>query len=63
VDRINQVKAAILGLIYSLPPLMHTVIFGIQEATGEIESGVIFTTLFILPYPSFSFLQTSEESP
>jgi ABC-type multidrug transport system fused ATPase/permease subunit len=43
--RINRIKAAMLGLIFCLPPLMCMVIFGTQEATGEIESVVVFTCL------------------
>jgi ATP-binding cassette subfamily C (CFTR/MRP) protein 1 len=43
--RINRVKAAMLGLIFCLPPLMCMVIFGTQEATGSIDATVIFTAL------------------
>jgi ABC-type multidrug transport system fused ATPase/permease subunit/HSP20 family molecular chaperone IbpA len=43
--RINRIKAAILGLTFCLPPLMCMVIFGTQEATGKIETVVVFTTL------------------
>jgi hypothetical protein len=32
LDRINRIKAAMLGLIFCLPPLMCMVIFGTQEA-------------------------------
>ena len=42
---INRVKATILGLIFALPPIISAVIFGTQEATGTIESVVVFTTL------------------
>jgi ABC-type multidrug transport system fused ATPase/permease subunit len=45
LDRINRIKAAILGFIFCLPPLMSLVIFGTQEATGTIESVVVFTAL------------------
>jgi ATP-binding cassette, subfamily C (CFTR/MRP), member 1 len=45
LNRINQIKATILGLIFCLPPLMCMVIFGTQEATGKIESVLVFTTL------------------
>lgn len=45
LGRINLDKSIILGLIFCLPPLMCMVIFGTQEATGEIESVVVFTTL------------------
>ena len=45
LDRINRMKAAMLGLIFCLPPLMCMVIFGTQEAVGEIESVVVFTCL------------------
>ena len=45
LDRINRIKAAMLGLIFCLPPLMCMVIFGTQEAVGEIESVVVFTSL------------------
>eukprot|EP00544_Gedaniella_sp_CCMP2646_P003026 CAMPEP_0202506972 /NCGR_PEP_ID=MMETSP1361-20130828/51477_1 /ASSEMBLY_ACC=CAM_ASM_000849 /TAXON_ID=210615 /ORGANISM="Staurosira complex sp., Strain CCMP2646" /LENGTH=1297 /DNA_ID=CAMNT_0049141063 /DNA_START=1584 /DNA_END=5477 /DNA_ORIENTATION=+ len=44
-SRINRVKATILGLIFALPPIISAVIFGTQEATGTIESVVVFTTL------------------
>jgi len=43
--RINRVKAAILGLIVCLPPIMRIVIFGTQEPTGSIDATVIFTAL------------------
>ena len=43
--RINRVKAAILGLIVCLPPIMCIVIFGSQEPTGSIDATVIFTAL------------------
>ena len=43
--RITRIKAAMLGLIFCLPPLMCMVIFGTQEATGKIESVVVFTVL------------------
>jgi len=42
---INQIKATILGLIFSLPPLLCLVIFGTQEAKGKIESVVVFTAM------------------
>jgi ABC-type multidrug transport system fused ATPase/permease subunit len=45
LSMILRIKAAMLGLIFCLPPLMCMVIFGTQEATGKIESVVIFTTL------------------
>lgn len=45
LSRINRIKAVIIGLIFGLPPLMCMVIFGVQEATGTIESVVVFTTL------------------
>lgn len=45
LDRINRIKASMLGLIFCLPPLMCMVIFGTQEATGQIESVVVFTSL------------------
>jgi ABC-type multidrug transport system fused ATPase/permease subunit len=45
LDRINRIKAAMLGLIFCLPPLMCMVIFGTQEAVGQIESVVVFTSL------------------
>jgi len=45
VNNINQIKATILGLIFSLPPLLCLVIFGTQEATGSIESVVVFTSM------------------
>jgi ATP-binding cassette subfamily C (CFTR/MRP) protein 1 len=43
--RINRVKAAMLGLIFCLPPLLCAVIFGTQEATASIDPTVIFTCL------------------
>ena len=42
---INRFQATILGLIFALPPIISAVIFGTQEATGAIESVVVFTTL------------------
>jgi ATP-binding cassette, subfamily C (CFTR/MRP), member 1 len=42
---INGIKTVILGLIFSLPPMMSLVIFGTQEATGSIQPVVVFTTL------------------
>ena len=45
MNRINQIKSAILGMVFCLPPLMCMVVFGAQEATGEIEAVVIFTAL------------------
>ena len=45
VSRINFVQASILGLIFCLPPIVSLVVFGTQEATGEIESVLVFTTL------------------
>jgi hypothetical protein len=45
LSRINRIKATILGLIFCLPPLMSVVIFGTQEATGQIEAVVVFTCL------------------
>jgi ATP-binding cassette, subfamily C (CFTR/MRP), member 1 len=43
--RINRIKSAILGMVFSLPPLMSMVVFGAQEATGKIEGVVVFTAL------------------
>jgi ATP-binding cassette, subfamily C (CFTR/MRP), member 1 len=43
--RINRIKSAILGTVFSLPPLMAMVVFGAQEATGTIEGAVVFTAL------------------
>jgi ATP-binding cassette, subfamily C (CFTR/MRP), member 1 len=40
-----RIKAAILGVTFCLPPLMCIVIFGTQEATGKIETVLVFTTL------------------
>jgi ABC-type multidrug transport system fused ATPase/permease subunit len=45
MNRINQIKSAILGMVFCLPPLMAMVVFGAQEATGTIESVVVFTAL------------------
>jgi ABC-type multidrug transport system fused ATPase/permease subunit len=45
VNRINRIKSAILGMVFCLPPLMCMVVFGAQEATGEIEPVIIFTAL------------------
>jgi ABC-type multidrug transport system fused ATPase/permease subunit len=45
LDKINRIKSAILGMVFCLPPLMSMVVFGAQEATGEIESVVVFTAL------------------
>jgi ATP-binding cassette, subfamily C (CFTR/MRP), member 1 len=45
VAKINFVQATILGLIFCLPPMVSLVVFGTQEATGEIESVLVFTTL------------------
>ena len=45
MNRINQIKSAILGMVFCLPPLMCMVVFGAQDATGEIEAVVIFTAL------------------
>jgi ABC-type multidrug transport system fused ATPase/permease subunit len=45
MNRINQIKSAILGMVFCLPPLMCMVVFGAQEASGSIESVVIFTAL------------------
>jgi len=45
LNRINMIKATILGLIFALPPLLSLVIFGTQEATGTIEAVVVFTAL------------------
>ena len=42
---VSRVQATILGLIFALPPIISLVIFGTQEATGSIESVVVFTTL------------------
>lgn len=44
-NRINQIKSAILGMVFCLPPLMSMVVFGAQDATGEIDPVVIFTAL------------------
>jgi ABC-type multidrug transport system fused ATPase/permease subunit len=43
--KINFVQAIIYGLIFALPPMVSSVVFGTQEATGAIESVVVFTTL------------------
>jgi ATP-binding cassette, subfamily C (CFTR/MRP), member 1 len=45
LGRINRIKSAILGMVFCLPPLMAMVVFGTQEATGKIESVVVFTAL------------------
>lgn len=45
MNRINQIKSAILGMVFCLPPLMCMVVFGAQDATGEIDPVVIFTAL------------------
>jgi len=45
LNKINTIKATILGLIFALPPLLSMVIFGTQEATGSIEAVVVFTAL------------------
>ena len=45
MNRINQIKSAILGMVFCLPPLMTMVVFGTEEATGKIESVVVFTAL------------------
>jgi ATP-binding cassette subfamily C (CFTR/MRP) protein 1 len=42
---INTVQSTILGLIFCLPPIVSLVVFGTQEATGKIDSVVVFTTL------------------
>jgi ATP-binding cassette, subfamily C (CFTR/MRP), member 1 len=42
---INRIKATILGLIFCLPPMLSLAIFATQEATGEIESVLVFTVL------------------
>jgi len=42
---INSIQAAILGLIFCLPPIISVVIFGTQEALGSIEPVTVFTTL------------------
>jgi ATP-binding cassette, subfamily C (CFTR/MRP), member 1 len=44
-NRINQIKSAILGMVFCLPPLMAMVVFGAQDATGDIEPVAIFTAL------------------
>lgn len=43
--RVNLVQSTILGLIFCLPPIVSLVVFGTQEATGKIDSVVVFTTL------------------
>ena len=45
LNNINKVKSAILGLIFCLPPMLCVVIFGTQEALGEIESVTVFTAM------------------
>lgn len=45
LGKINRIKSAILGMVFCLPPLMAMVVFGVQEATGKIESVVVFTAL------------------
>jgi len=45
LDSLNKIKATILGLIFSLPPLLCLLIFGTQEATGQIESVAVFTSM------------------
>ncbi len=45
LSSINSIKAAILGVIFCLPPLMCLVIFGTEEATGTIESVAVFTSM------------------
>jgi ATP-binding cassette, subfamily C (CFTR/MRP), member 1 len=45
LDGINRIKSAILGMVFCLPPLMAMVVFGAQEATGKINSVVVFTAL------------------
>ncbi|GAX11414.1 hypothetical protein FisN_22Lh092 [Fistulifera solaris] len=44
-DGINNYKSTILGLIFSLPPMLCVVIFGTKEAMGDIESVVVFTAM------------------
>ena len=43
--KVNFVQSTILGLIFCLPPIVSLVVFGTQEATGEIDPVVVFTTL------------------
>ena len=45
LNRINTIKASILGVIFCLPPLLCLVIFGTEEATGTIESVAVFTSM------------------
>ena len=45
LSKINRIKSAILGMVFSLPPLMAMVVFGAQEGTGQIEGVVVFTAL------------------
>lgn len=45
VANINVIQALIYGLIFSLPPIVSAVVFGTKEATGEIDSVLVFTTL------------------
>jgi ATP-binding cassette, subfamily C (CFTR/MRP), member 1 len=45
LGRINRIKSAILGMVFSLPPLMAMVVFGAQEATGKIDRVLVFTAL------------------
>jgi ATP-binding cassette, subfamily C (CFTR/MRP), member 1 len=45
MNRINQIKSAILGMVFCLPPLMTMVVFGTQDAIGDIDAVVVFTAL------------------
>jgi ATP-binding cassette, subfamily C (CFTR/MRP), member 1 len=44
-NTVSHYQAAILGLVFCLPPLLSMVIFGTAELTGEVKAVLTFTVL------------------